>query len=94
MLAATENRLDNNMSETVAAVAAKVTGVSAAGTSVLAVTLDVPRLLGYTVEQWQLIGLVTGIATGIGGLLIMIIFNILNYRLKARQIQHELADGD
>ena len=90
MIADITTRLENNnMTQTVAAVAAKVTGVSAAGTSVLAATLDVPQLLGYTVEQWQLIGIITGIVTGSGGLITMIIFNILNYRLKALRAQAE-----
>lgn len=93
MLTDIHNRLENNnMTETVAAVAAKVTGVSAAGTSVLAATLDVPHLLGYTVEEWQIIGIITGVITGSGGLLVMTIFNILNYRLKASRINAQ--DGD
>lgn len=84
MIADITTRLENNnMTQTVAAVAAKVTGLSAAGTGVLAATLDVPQLLGYTAAQWQLIGVVAGIITGTGGLITMITFNILNYRLKA-----------
>ena len=72
-----------NMTEAVAALAAKVTGVSAASTVTLAATLDIPHMFGYTVEQWQIIGIITGIVMGAGGLTTTILFQWLNYRLKA-----------
>lgn len=92
MWAETLNKTDNNnMTQTVAAVASKVTGVSAAGTVTLAATLDVPHLLGYTVEQWQIIGIITGIIMGAGGLIVTALFHWLNYRLKVRRL---LEDSD
>lgn len=73
------------MAQTVAAVAGKITGVSAAGTVTLAATLDVPHLLGYTVEQWQIIGIITGMVIGGAGLCVTILFHWLNYKLKLRE---------
>jgi hypothetical protein len=87
MLADTINQQDNNnMTQTVAAVAGKITGVSAASTVTLAATLDVPQLLGYTVEQWQIIGIITGMVIGGMGLGVTILFHWLNYKLKTSRI--------
>jgi hypothetical protein len=86
MLSASVNITEkNNMTQTVAAIAAKVTGVSAASTVTLAATLDMPHMFGYTVEQWQIIGIITGIVMGAGGLITTILFHWLNYRLKAKR---------
>ena len=88
MLVETINRLENNnMTQTVAAYAAKVTGVSAAGTAGIAATMDVPRLLGYSADEWQIIGIITGIVIGAGGLMTTILFHYLNYRLHLRKVQ-------
>lgn len=79
-------RLDNNnMAQTVAATAAKVTGGASAATIGLSAGLDVPRLLGYTVDEWQIIGVMTGIVIGFGGLMISATFHFLNYRLARRK---------
>ena len=68
----------------ITAVAGKVTGVSAAGTVTLAATLDM-HLLGYTVDQWQIIGIITGIVMGIAGLVVTVTFQYLNYRLQLKK---------
>lgn len=84
------NRADNNnMTQAVAAAASKVTAASAASTITIAATLDAPHLLGYSIEQWQIIGIITGITTGVLGLIITAIFHYLNYQLKVRQTVSE-----
>lgn len=89
-----KHRLDhNNMAQSIAAVASKVTGVAATATAGLAVTLDVPKLLGYTVEEWQIIGIITGMVVGFGGLFITTLFHFLNYRLNLKKSRVDDVDG-
>lgn len=65
---------------------ATVVGTATAGAT--AYTIEVNRMLGYTLEQWQMFAVIVAAVSGIGGILLTAIFKYLHYRLELRKVEN------
>lgn len=48
-------------------------------------SIEVTKMLGYTLEQWQMFAVIIAAVSGIGGLLLTALFKTLHYRLEVKK---------
>ncbi len=66
------------------------TAIGAATAVGTAGSIEVTVMLGYTLQEWQLIAIIIAAVSGIGGLLLTAIFKTLHYRLEVKKARGEL----
>lgn len=61
--------------------------IGAATGGLAAGSIEVTEMLGYTFQEWQMLAVIIAAISGIGGLLLSLVFKTLHYRLERDRIR-------